>query len=73
MRSHRTSLGSQWIGKADQCSALCLKVAWAQPTARPLHLRVFIPDDHVVVRRGVRDLLDAEPDIVVAGEAADAR
>jgi DNA-binding NarL/FixJ family response regulator len=34
---------------------------------------VFIPDDHVVVRRGVRDLLDAEPDIVVAGEAADAR
>ncbi|MET9885585.1 response regulator transcription factor [Streptomyces sp. NPDC006430] len=36
-------------------------------------LRVFILDDHEVVRRGVRDLLEAEPDIVVAGEAANAR
>ncbi|MBW5480618.1 response regulator [Streptomyces bambusae] len=36
-------------------------------------LRVFILDDHEVVRRGVRDLLEAEPDIVVAGEAATAR
>jgi DNA-binding NarL/FixJ family response regulator len=36
-------------------------------------LRVFILDDHEVVRRGVRDLLEAEPDIVVAGEAASAR
>ncbi|WP_030677350.1 response regulator [Streptomyces sp. NRRL B-1347] len=36
-------------------------------------LRVFILDDHEVVRRGIRDLLDAEPDIVVAGEASDAR
>jgi DNA-binding NarL/FixJ family response regulator len=34
---------------------------------------VFIPDDHVVVRRGVRALLAADPDIVGAGEAADAR
>ncbi|MFE4995666.1 response regulator [Streptomyces mirabilis] len=36
-------------------------------------LRVFILDDHEVVRRGVRDLFEAEPDIVVAGEAANAR
>ncbi|WP_225987515.1 response regulator [Streptomyces spectabilis] len=36
-------------------------------------LRAFILDDHEVVRRGIRDLLDAEPDIVVAGEASDAR
>lgn len=36
-------------------------------------LRVFILDDHEVVRRGVRDLLEAEEDIVVVGEAADAR
>ncbi|MCI3935562.1 response regulator [Streptomyces sp. AN091965] len=35
-------------------------------------LRVFVLDDHEVVRRGIRDLLDAEPDIVVAGEASDA-
>ncbi|MFC9324144.1 response regulator [Kitasatospora sp. NPDC057015] len=31
-------------------------------------LRVFLLDDHEVVRRGVRDLLEAEPDIEVVGE-----
>ncbi|MBK5307165.1 MAG: response regulator transcription factor [Frankiaceae bacterium] len=36
-------------------------------------LRVFIVDDHEVVRRGVRDLLEAEPDICVVGEAANAK
>jgi DNA-binding NarL/FixJ family response regulator len=35
-------------------------------------IRVFLLDDHEVVRRGVADLLDPEPDIVVAGEAATA-
>ncbi|MER5642754.1 response regulator transcription factor [Kitasatospora sp. NPDC002227] len=30
---------------------------------------VFLLDDHEVVRRGVRDLLEAEPDIEVVGEA----
>ncbi|MEU6590042.1 response regulator transcription factor [Streptomyces sp. NPDC046881] len=33
-------------------------------------VRVFLLDDHEVVRRGVRDLLDDEPDITVTGEAA---
>ncbi|GAA2718137.1 MULTISPECIES: response regulator transcription factor [Streptomyces] len=32
-------------------------------------VRVFLLDDHEVVRRGIRDLLEAEEDIVVAGEA----
>ncbi|NBM19628.1 response regulator [Streptomyces sp. GC420] len=32
-------------------------------------IRVFLLDDHEVVRRGVHDLLDAEPDISVVGEA----
>ncbi|MFF3754645.1 response regulator [Streptomyces sp. NPDC002018] len=32
-------------------------------------IRVFLLDDHEVVRRGVQDLLDAEPDIEVAGDA----
>ncbi|WP_407561321.1 response regulator [Streptomyces sp. 184] len=35
--------------------------------ARPI--RVFLVDDHEVVRRGLRDLLEAEPGIEVAGEA----
>ncbi|WP_370423509.1 response regulator [Streptomyces sp. QH1-20] len=36
-------------------------------------LRVFILDDHEVVRRGVCDLLEAEQDIEVVGEAANGR
>ncbi|MEV6329951.1 response regulator transcription factor [Streptomyces sp. NPDC051909] len=35
-------------------------------------IRVFLLDDHEVVRRGVHDLLDAEPDLTVVGEAATA-
>jgi DNA-binding NarL/FixJ family response regulator len=35
-------------------------------------IRVFLLDDHEVVRRGVHDLLDAEPDIDVVGEAGSA-
>jgi len=35
-------------------------------------IRVFLLDDHEVVRRGVRDLLDAEPDISVVGGAGTA-
>ena len=38
--------------------------------ARPI--AVFLLDDHEVVRRGVRDLLEAEPDIKVVGEAGTA-
>jgi DNA-binding NarL/FixJ family response regulator len=32
-------------------------------------LTVYLVDDHEVVRRGVRDLLESEPDITVIGEA----
>jgi two-component system, NarL family, response regulator DevR len=35
-------------------------------------IRVFLLDDHEVVRRGVADLLEAEPDIEVVGEAESA-
>jgi two-component system, NarL family, response regulator DevR len=35
-------------------------------------IRVFLLDDHEVVRRGVQDLLEAEPDITVVGEASTA-
>ena len=35
-------------------------------------VRVFLVDDHEVVRRGLRDLLGAEADLTVVGEAATA-
>jgi two-component system response regulator NreC len=34
-------------------------------------IRVLIADDHIIVRSGLRLLLDAEPDIDVVGEALD--
>ena len=36
-------------------------------------IRVFLLDDHEVVRRGLRDLLEAEGDIEVVGESGTAR
>ncbi|MGW3388816.1 response regulator [Streptomyces cinereoruber] len=41
-----------------------------QPAGAPT--RVFLVDDHEVVRRGLRDLIDDEPDLEVVGEAATA-
>ncbi|MDQ1702427.1 MAG: hypothetical protein QOF57_1679 [Frankiaceae bacterium] len=42
------------------------------PTAGETRIRVFLLDDHEIVRRGLRELLEAEDDIVVVGEAASA-
>ncbi len=38
----------------------------------PESITVFLLDDHEIVRRGIRDLLEAEGDIVVVGEASTA-
>lgn len=35
-------------------------------------IRVFLLDDHEVVRRGIRDLLEVHPDLAVVGEAGSA-
>ncbi|HEU5302759.1 MAG TPA: response regulator transcription factor [Acidimicrobiia bacterium] len=42
------------------------------PTSTGEPVRVFLLDDHEVVRRGLRDLLEAEGDLVVVGEAGTA-
>ena len=34
-------------------------------------MRVLLADDHAIVRRGLRSLLETEPDLTVVGEAAD--
>jgi DNA-binding NarL/FixJ family response regulator len=41
-----------------------------QARGGPEKIRVFLVDDHEIVRRGLAELLMAEPDIEVAGEAA---
>jgi two-component system, NarL family, response regulator DevR len=35
-------------------------------------IKVFLLDDHEIVRRGVKELLEAEPDIAIVGEAGTA-
>jgi len=40
--------------------------------AKSAQTRVFLLDDHELVRRGLRDLLEAEDDLVVVGEASTA-
>jgi len=37
--------------------------------ATPEMIRVFLLDDHEIVRRGLRELLEGEPDIEVVGES----
>ena len=37
----------------------------------PLKIRILLADDHLVVRKGLRLVLDAEPDLEVVAEAAD--
>ena len=44
----------------------------ATAVRRRAQIAVFLLDDHEVVRRGVRDMLEAEPDIKVVGEAGTA-
>jgi two-component system, NarL family, response regulator LiaR len=43
----------------------------AAPPRRPPSIRVLVVDDQAIVRRGVRALLDTEPDLHVVGEAGD--
>src|SRR5258708_12669951 len=36
-------------------------------------IRILIADDHAVVRRGIRHILETTPDLLVAAEAGDGR
>ena len=40
--------------------------------ADPAPIRVFLLDDHEIVRRGIKDLLESQGDIVVVGESGSA-
>jgi DNA-binding NarL/FixJ family response regulator len=39
----------------------------------PIKARILLADDHAMVRRGLRALLDAQPDLEVVAEAGDGR
>jgi DNA-binding NarL/FixJ family response regulator len=48
-------------------------VSTDEPTAARAPIKVFLLDDHEVVRRGVASLLDTEADIQIIGEASTAQ
>ena len=43
----------------------------AGPVAVPLTTKILLADDHAVVRRGLRMVLEAQPDLTVVAEAGD--
>ena len=45
----------------------------AAPSDEATPIRVFLLDDHEIVRRGIRELLESEGDIVVVGESGSAQ
>jgi two-component system response regulator DevR len=57
--------GDPWRPEPEQ-EELLRAISEAQP------IRLFLVDDHEVVRRGIRDLVEIEPDMEVVGEAATA-
>jgi DNA-binding NarL/FixJ family response regulator len=62
----RASLGS------PKRERVAVNEAGSAVTTGNEQIRVFMVDDHEVVRRGVRNILDAEADIDVVGEAGTA-
>jgi two-component system, NarL family, response regulator DevR len=64
--------GLQWI-ESQGYRPVTGKDGAVDETAQPGRtIGVFLLDDHEIVRKGVRDLLEAEPDIKVVGEAGTA-
>src|SRR5712692_11550755 len=61
-----TSAGGTSAGEASAGEARAGKARAGK------RISVFLLDDHEIVRRGLRDLLEAEPDIDVIGEAGTA-
>jgi len=59
-------MGSRRTG-AGEVSYPCQQTS----TEPRLPIRVVLADDHAVVRKGIREFLEDDPDIVVVGEARD--
>src|SRR6202167_649956 len=67
----RSASGTPWPDTTLEVGVMTIQAASDGGTAAE-QIAVFLLDDHEVVRRGVRDLLEAEPDIKVVGEAGTA-
>ena len=70
--SDRGSARWATVARASGSQASGTRLSGSQAGAAPERISVFLLDDHEIVRRGLRDLLSAEPDIDVIGEAGTA-
>jgi DNA-binding NarL/FixJ family response regulator len=70
--SDRGSARSATVARASGSQASDSRLSGSQAGAAQERISVFLLDDHEIVRRGLRDLLSAEPDIDVIGEAGTA-
>jgi DNA-binding NarL/FixJ family response regulator len=70
--SDRGSARPATVMRASGSQASGSRLSGGQAGAAPERISVFLLDDHEIVRRGLRDLLSAEPDIDVIGEAGTA-
>ena len=60
------------VGNAPEGGSAAAMVDPASPVTSVKPIRVFILDDHELVRRGLTDLLTATNDLIIVGEAATA-
>jgi two-component system, NarL family, response regulator DevR len=70
--SDRGSARPATVARASGSQASGTRLSGSRAGAAPERISVFLLDDHEIVRRGLRDLLSAEPDIDVIGEAGTA-
>ena len=74
MRERATLIGAHLTIGPESAAGGCrvrLAVAAGRSAMTPLKTRVLLADDHALVRRGLRMVLDAEPDLEVVAEAGD--
>ena len=75
-RRRRAASAACARGRCSPAAAVACAPKSAEPKCgwtcgRPLTTRILLADDHAVVRRGLRMVLDAEPDLTVVAEAGD--
>ena len=68
--SRRTSRPDQWRRMPERSAAEATPLTASARRERCM-IKVFLCDDHALIRRGIRDTLSDAPDIEVVGEAGD--
>ena len=58
------------MGSAGESHAVTTMFTQRKVQSSPTRRRILIADDQPLVRRGLKAVIDAEPDLIVCGEAA---